>query len=316
MQTIKRSKKGCFNKSISIKNNKLVRAGNFKELLNFTKGYYLTQPCCYDKREKARDITDGRYSFFDFKNIKISNDGLTDCCEKIDNYIFDKCCVKKGLIVPNAEINPNFKTKFFKLHKTSSMIVKRNNCDIGFRNNEKFPKIHQVSGCLNHKHYFPTNTKDISYMHSHDDDNTCCSDFPKCKHPGCFDHINGNTNQYYLAKDYFSDDIIGTPANNMYTNDSTLNDILHHDYQQREINIKLETWSNYLKERNVPSNEIKKRVEEMRNDLLRKNVNLFSLPGKSKSNTRRTFYMPKSFSMARNNPLSFKKNSKNKCGCK
>ena len=316
MQTIKRSKKGCFNKSISIRNNKLVRASDFKELLNFTKGYYLTQPCCYDKREKALNITDGRYTTFDFKNIKIRNDGLTECCDKIDNYEFDNCRVKKGLIVPNAEINPKFKTKFFKLHKTSSMIVKQNNYDIGFRNNGQFPKIHQVSECLNHKHYFPTNTKDISYMHSHDDGNTCCSDFPKCKHPGCFDHINGNTNQYYLAKDYFSDDIIGTPTNDLYTNDSTLNELLHHDYQQREINLRLQNWRNYLKNRNLPDDEIEKRVEKMHNNLLKQNMKSFSLPGKSLSNVGRSFHMPKSFSMAGKNLLSFKSKSKKNCGCK
>ena len=192
MQSLRNRKNRCYNNEVSLCNNTLKRAKNHQNLLNFTKGYYLTKPDCFNKRKQAQNITDGRYSEFNFEDIQIRNDAV-DECQYIPNYEFNKCKLKAGIVTPAGERNPEFKEKQFKLHKTDTMVIMRDDCDINSKNNECPPIFHKVDCNLCHDHYFPTNTVDIKYRHKH-------SDFPfRCHHHYPYPHANINsTNHYYL----------------------------------------------------------------------------------------------------------------------
>ena len=203
-QSLKGKRENFLNTGI-IRNNKLSHINGHSNLLEFSKGYYLTKSCCYDKRGTAHDITDGRYTYFDFKDIKVQHDSSKGCgCKIIENYDFDKCRIKKGLTAYDSKINPIFKTKMFKIHKTNSMIIKPNDCDIKYKNNTKPPLVHNVYGGLRHKHHFPTNTEDLTYFHKHGGNGVQCPKF-HCPYP----HPAQKTNHYYLAKNYSSDDMLG-----------------------------------------------------------------------------------------------------------
>ena len=192
IKTLSCKKQKSLNNSINIYNNKLIRAPGHSALIDFTKGFYLTKTHCNNIRNKADDITDGRYTYFDFDKIKIRNDGL-DKCDYIPNYEFDQCRVLNGQIVPLADINPKYKSKIFKMH--TKMNIKCSECDKGPKNNEVSPSIHNIGCSVCHNHNFPTNTKDINYRHKH-------TDFSKNSH-GPYPHINRYaTNQYYIARKY------------------------------------------------------------------------------------------------------------------
>jgi hypothetical protein len=220
-QTLKGKRDKFLNTGL-ICNNKLVHINGHSNLLNFTKGYYLTKSCCYDKRGTAHDITDGRYTYFDFndvdvqyvssKGIEIKEDVSIHDCNIIKNYdIYELDVarmyygVKKGLCKSSkSKISPKFKTKMFKLHKTNSMVIKPNDCDIKFKNNYKPPLVHNVHGGLLHTHHFPTNTVDVTYFHKHGGNGVKCPKFHS-PHP----HPSQKTNHYYLSKNYSSDDMLG-----------------------------------------------------------------------------------------------------------
>lgn len=201
VKTLSCKRHNCQKNTINICNNKLTRAPSQSALMDFTKGFYLTKPHCLDMRNKAKDLTDGRYTYFDFNKIRIRNDGLSKC-EYIPNYEFDICRVLNGKIVPLANINPTYKTKFFKMH--AKMKIYCSECVIEKKNNESVPLIHDISCNLCHDHYFPTNTKDIKYKHNHESFNSnCCGKYPNCSHTP-YPHINRYvTNQYFIARKHY-----------------------------------------------------------------------------------------------------------------
>ena len=198
VKTLSCQRQKCNTNKITLCNNKFKRAPGHNALLNFTKGYYLTKPNCYDIRNQANDITDGRYTFFDFDKIKVRDDGISKC-EYIPNYEFDNCRILNGKIVPLANINPEYKTKFFKMH--TKMNIRCSDCDVGYKNNQTRPIVHDVSRRIYHDHHFPTNTKDIKHRHKHEDFSShCCGKYPNSGHDP-YPHINRHaTNQYYIAK--------------------------------------------------------------------------------------------------------------------
>lgn len=202
IKTLSCKRQKCLKSGFIIKNNEIKQAPSHTALMNFTKGFFLTKPHCYSIRNKAHELTDGRYTNFDFDNIKIRNDGL-DRCDYIPNYEFDHCRVSQGKIVPLANIAPKFKTKLFKTH--TKMNIKCSDCDTDYKNNETCPIIHDVDCLCCHSHYFPTNVKDINYTHKHKDFNShCCGEYPKCGH-GPYPHVNRYaTNQYYIARKHNS----------------------------------------------------------------------------------------------------------------
>ena len=200
-RSLKMKRKNYLNTGI-ICNNKLSHINGQSNLLNFTKGYFLTKDDCFDKRSKTHDITDGRYSYIDFDDIEIQKDYSKDClCLEIESYKFDPCRLKKGLTAPAGKLCPTYKTRPLNLHTTNSMIIYPDDCNIKFKNNVKLPLIHNNFYKITHAHYFPTNRADISYTHRHG--------FLCPKDHDCYKHPAKKTNHYYIAKNYSSNYLLG-----------------------------------------------------------------------------------------------------------
>lgn len=199
-QSLKTKRNNSLNNGY-ICNNKLAHINGQSNLLDFAKGFYLTKSDCYDERDMVHDITDGRYSQVDFKDIELRQDNAKEyVCNTIENYVFNNCRIKKGLATPNGKIDPKYKTKKFKLHSTNTMVINPKDCDVGFKNNIVHPTIHCSCENLSHRHQFPTNTADITYTHSHDKNSPTHKPY---LHPAT------RTNHYYIAKKYPGMDMFG-----------------------------------------------------------------------------------------------------------
>ena len=124
---------------------------NHNKRLNYTKGYYLLNGCCEDKKTVVKTIQQGKFSVLDMDNV-IQN----------HSYIIDKKRHLKGLITPRGKLDPTPTQQLFRypIQIPVFRCINSNKktcgpCDTHFDQQE-------------HTHYYTTNLNNkATYTHNH-----------------------------------------------------------------------------------------------------------------------------------------------------